>query len=223
MKKYKYLSYFIDQNTPIYGGKSVNEIKEISSIKNGDSSNSKKMILNNHTGTHIDFPNHFCLNGKTCSDYPPDFWIFQNPFVINLNSKENEIIMLSDKQLKNIPIATDFLIINTGFHCFRGNKKYWNNNPGINPMLASKLKERCPKIRMIGLDTISLSSYQNRELGRKSHREFLCNNDILIVEDMDLRDTGNDKFSKVTCFPLLIKDIDGCPITIVAEVDKNEN
>ena len=31
----------------------------------GDTANTKSITLHNHSGTHIDFPNHFIINGKT--------------------------------------------------------------------------------------------------------------------------------------------------------------
>ena len=68
------------------------------------------------------------------------------------------------------------------------------------------------------MDTISLTSYQNRVLGRESHRKFLGENDILLVEDMNLKNL-NSQPVELMCFPILIKEVDGCPVTIIAKYD----
>ena len=118
-----------------------------------------------------------------------------------------------------IPKETEFLIINTEFHKKRESKLYWNNNPGLSPKLASKLKKNSPNLRVVGFDFISLTSYQNRILGREAHTEFLINNDILLIEDMDLRFISNKEIKSITALPLLFKDLDGAPITICAQYE----
>ena len=217
MKKYVYLSYFLNSETIVYGGNKGVKIEKITDIDSGDTANTKRIILHNHSGTHIDFPNHFISDGKVSSDYNAEFWIFNNPHIIKLSTSENEIIDLNNDILNKVPTETDFLIINTGFNKFRNKKIFWNNNPGFSPQSATALKSRCPNIRVLGMDTISLSSYQNRELGRLSHREFLGLNDVLIVEDMNINHLVETP-KKIMCIPLLIENLDGCPVTIIAEL-----
>ena len=218
MHKFQYLSYFLDDKTPIYGGDSGIDIIKLNDISKGDTANTKRISFHNHSGTHIDFPNHFLENGKSSSDYAADFWIFNNPYVIQITAHEDEIILLDKSLIKTIPKQTDFLILNTGFYRYRGSEKFWNNNPGISPDLAKLLKLQCPNLRVLGMDTISLTSYQNRILGRESHRKFLGENDILLVEDMNLKNLTSQPV-KLICFPILIKEVDGCPVTIIAEYE----
>ena len=218
MNKFQYLSYFLDDKTPIYGGDSGIDVIKLNDISKGDTANTKRISFHNHSGTHIDFPNHFLENGKFSSDYEANFWIFNNPYVVKISPDEDEIILLEKSLIETIPKETDFLILDTGFYKHRGSKKFWNNNPGISPNLAKLLKLRCPNIRVLGMDTISLTSYQNRILGRESHRKFLGENDILLVEDMNLKNL-NSQPVKLMCFPILIKEVDGCPVTIIAEYE----
>lgn len=213
-----YLSYFINNNTPQYGGDDAIDIRQRSSISEGDSSNSTHISMPNHVGTHIDFPRHFSIDGKTINDYPADFWIFDRPYVFEYAADDEEIINLNKNQLESIPPQTDILFINTGFQQHRGTKKYWNNNPGLAPELALTLRERCPNLRIVGFDFISLSSYQNRMLGRDAHKEFLVKNDILIIEDMDFKELKN-KVSRVVALPFMIDQADGGPITVIASYE----
>ena len=74
-----FLSYFIDEHTPSYGGiENAVKIERIKSIEKGDSSNNLELKFPAHIGTHIDFPFHFSNDGKKLEDYPPSFWIFNN-------------------------------------------------------------------------------------------------------------------------------------------------
>lgn len=214
---YTYLSHKLNNSTPQYGGADDIEIRPNSSILNGDSANSTLLHFPNHVGTHIDLPHHFSDTGKNLDDFNADFWVFQHPFVLNYRAQKEEIINF-ETELTEIPADTDLLIINTGFQKFRGEKEYWNNNPGLAPELAKKLRTCCPELKAVGFDFISLTSYQNRMLGREAHKSFLVENEILIIEDMDLSSVPVN-LKSVTALPLMVENIDGGPITILAEHD----
>jgi len=56
----QYLSYFLEENTTVYGGaEGTIQFRQIKSIDNGDTSNTQEFRFPGHSGTHIDFPNHF--------------------------------------------------------------------------------------------------------------------------------------------------------------------
>ena len=112
----------------------------------------------------------------------------------------------------------EYLILKTGFGKFRKQKNYWNRNPGLSPGLAEHIRTICPKIKIVGFDFISVSSYQNRILGREAHKKFLIEQDILLVEDMKL-DANIDNIKRITALPWQIDLADGVPITIVAEYE----
>lgn len=216
--KYIYLSYFMDHTTPLYGGGKGISISPDRSILNGDTANTKQLTFQNHSGTHIDFPNHFFENAKTAENYSADFWMFEKPFLVLRKAEENEIFCLSDDEMKMIPDEIDFLIIKTGFGKFRGEEKYWKYNPGFAPIFANKLREKFPNLKVIGMDFISLTSYQNRELGREAHRMFLGGDKpILLIEDMDLSKIMHSP-KTISCLPLLINGLDGSPVTIIASI-----
>ena len=216
-----YLSHYISDKTPGYGGQSIFTCEESSSIKKGKSSNSSLWRMNNHSGTHIDFPKHFDDAGKTLSDYPANFWFFNEIGFINYAASSSEIIGVEQLNLGNINRETDFLIIKTNFEKFRGQEIYWNENPGFSPDLGHFLRNNFPKLRAIGFDSISLTSFQHRELGRQAHRAFLANYNglepILIVEDMKLGEL-NQKPKRVVCLPFMADDADGSPVTVTAEL-----
>jgi arylformamidase len=216
---FTYLSYFMNKNTPLYGGTKGVEVIINSALEKGDSSNTKKLAFHNHSGTHIDYPNHFILEGKTSQAYQAKDWVFQYPHLLPVEAEENELIFLTAQEVKKLPRETDFLILKTGFGEYRDQEKYWKYNPGLSPDLADMLRAHLPNLRVIGMDFISITSYQNREIGRVAHRNFLGGDTpLLLVEDMDLSSLINSPKSLI-CAPLLIDDLDGSPVTIIAEID----
>jgi kynurenine formamidase len=218
MTEYISLSYFMDGETPLYGGGKGISILPERSIENGDTANTKQLSFNNHSGTHIDFPNHFFAKGLTSESYPASFWIFEKPFLYVRETDPDCIIHFTDNELANIPADTDFLIYKTGFSKYRAAEKYWKNNPGFAPEVADMLRANFPNLRAIGMDFISLTAYQHRELGRTAHRAFLGGDKpILLVEDMDLSCLISQPKS-VICAPLLLKGVDGAPVNIIASI-----
>jgi kynurenine formamidase len=214
---YIYLSFFLDDRTPLYGGEIGIQINPDRSIENGDTANTKRLSLHNHSGTHIDYPNHFFSKGKQSQDFPADYWIFKKPYLVEIPAKENELLTMSKQALETLPLDIDFLILKTGFGKYREDNKYWSHNPGISPELATSLKDYLPNLRVVGIDTVSITSFQNREEGRKAHRIFLDEKrPVLLVEDMDLSSLKNSP-DKIICCPLLVLGVDGAPVNVIAE------
>ncbi|MEK7376739.1 MAG: cyclase family protein, partial [Candidatus Margulisiibacteriota bacterium] len=176
--------------------------------------NTFTITLENHFGTHIDAPNHFYDRGRTISGYAINELVFNDPHVINLKKNEGELVVPKDLgKLKKC----DVLLINTGFSKFRGSKKYVFKNPGISSEAADFIRKKYPGIKAVGIDTISISSYQNREDGRKAHRAFLDkknykNDPVLLIEDMNLSGSLK-KIKKIYVSPLFIEKVDSAPCT----------
>lgn len=212
-----YLSYFLDDRTPLYGGAKGIFVTPDRSIALGDTANTKRLTMHNHSGTHIDFPNHFFDDGKKSDAYDASFWVFSHPFFLEKNVAEAELISFTKSELQSIPKQTDFLIVKTGFGKFRMEEKYWQDNPGFSPSTAEQLRVQCPLIRILGMDLISLTSFRHREIGREAHRKFLGDNNILLIEDMDLSQLTKSP-KQIICLPLLVKNFDGAPVTIIANI-----
>lgn len=208
----------MDAFTPLYGGGKGISVKPDRSIDLGDTANTKNLAFQNHSGTHIDFPNHFFRDGLTSETYDASYWIFQRPSLICRDIEENIIIDLNEEELRDVPSDTDFLIFKTGFGKYRGREKYWKYNPGFAPAFADTLRKKFPALKVLGMDFISLTGYQNRELGREAHRCFLGGDrPILLIEDMNLSQLVSSPKS-ISCLPLMIHGIDGAPVTIVAKI-----
>lgn len=209
-----FLSYFLDQNTPAYGGETdLISVKRSRSIINGDNSNNSIITLTSHIGTHIDFPFHFSNDGKKSDDYPASFWIFNNIGIINC-SIENV-----SREIQKLDTDIDILILKTGFGKYRGMNDYWKSQPVIPSSLALTLRNRFPNLRIFGFDMISLTSKLDRIEGKIAHINFLINHDILILEDMNLNELNEKIPKKIIVSPLQIAELDGTPCTVIGVFD----
>lgn len=208
--KISFLSYFIDNNTPVYGGyKDQIKITKKSSIDDGHTSNSLNLIFGNHIGTHIDFPFHFSNNGKKSSDYDASFWVFNKIGFI-----ECDILELPNR-IKTLPTDIELLIFKSGFGKSRNDDIYWKSQPVIKANLATLFRARFPKLRLFGFDMISLTSKLDRSEGKQAHLSFLIDNEILILEDMNLENLSSTP-KKVIVSPLQIDNADGVPCTVLS-------
>lgn len=221
---YILLSYPIDENAPMYGGKKGFLSKDMSSISKGDSANTSNLNFPSHLGTHIDFPRHFYNEGQTLEDFNLDFWFFKSKEIQLLDVKLNEnnlLIKPEDIKTLNYDRNAKLILLKTGFGKCRQEKKYWEKNPGLSIEIAEWIKKEFKNVKIVGIDSISVSSYQNRTEGRTVHKKLLDpKNPILLVEDMDLSGIStNTIFKRIWISPLMIKESDGCPCTIIADVE----
>ncbi|MGK5092509.1 cyclase family protein [Deltaproteobacteria bacterium TL4] len=229
-----YLNHILSKNTPLYADSGTLEFKELSRIEQGDSNNNTELSLGLHTGTHIDAPYHFDNEGKKLEDYDPDFWFCNHPFLIRYAAGHGEILSLENmlSLLESIPYDCDLLLLQTGFEQYRTpdavtqEKAYIFKGPGLAPELGLWLRTH-RKLKMIGFDFISVTSYTQRPLGRVAHRAFLTKSPkgceppllqepILVIEDMKLSGLSTSP-KKVIVAPLLYQNANGSPVTVIAK------
>ena len=222
---YILLSHRLNPATPSYGNRDRIILRTNSSIKQGETANSSCWIFsNNHIGTHIDVPYHFSESGKRTFEIPIDEFIFNKVQLIDIDCDDACLIGIShfEKFSSIIDKNIEILLIRTGFEKFRGNDKYWNDNPGLAPELADYFRINFPSLRCVGFDFISLTSWKYRDIGRLSHRAFLCpeknKKEILVIEDMLLSNIDK-KIFKVVVAPVFMEDGNGGTVTVIAEIN----
>jgi kynurenine formamidase len=215
------LSHNLNENTPSYGNRDYFKILENSRISAGDTANSSKWIFSsNHLGTHIDAPKHFYDNGFSICDLDNDFWFSKNVLFLDIPC-ENSLLINESKFFFDFNKDIEVLLIRTGYEKYRGSEKFWNDNPGLSPDLALFLRTKFPKLRIIGFDFISLTSWKYRSEGKIAHSNFLKSNNkenpICIIEDMSLKKIDFD-IENIFISPLFVEDACGSPVTVFANI-----
>lgn len=170
-----------------------------------------------HSGTHIDFPLHAKLGGKSSSDYKLSDLIFYHSYIKEILTND---IYIKCTDLTDIPNNVDFLIFKVLNNPKRNSNDYAYKNKGICIDLVRQLRLGFKNLKAIGINSISINAYQNKEPGRHAHKELLGGRpEILIVEDMNLDAVRQGILKKVIVSPLLVEKVDGVPVTIFAEVE----
>ena len=216
-----YLSYLLQPSLSAYGDGDRIKIHRLRQIANGDTSNNSSFELPAHYGTHIDFPNHFINGGETIETFDASYFIHTRIETVQVEGVFGDQLIGPQHFIHaKLNVDTTFLIIRTGIGANRADSKYWSENPGMAPELAAYLKDKLPSLRTIGMDTISLSGYKNRPIGRVAHKEFLEVHGITLVEDMDLAALKpGSRISQLIVAPLRFEKADGAPVTILAQIE----
>jgi arylformamidase len=211
------LSYPLRSESPLYPGTPSVAIKSHKAISRGDSSNTSMLTFSSHAGTHVDVPRHFCPAGKTVNDIFQTASSFSPAYCIDLPVSGDTCIrpeeidgLLAGKE------DAGALLIRTGAGALRDSmpEAYTTEHPWIHARVAPWIRRKCPRIRILGIDAISISTPAHRQEGRESHRAFLCDdNPILLLEDADLSSLHSDTRGLLTILPWFIGDIDGVPVT----------
>ncbi len=217
------LSHPYNVNTPSYGNRDMLKVTQNSSIAFGETANSSCWIFtNNHIGTHIDVPYHFDLNGVKITDILAKDWIYNSVAIIDIPCEEAKLIGIADIKDFSIDSNIEMLLIRTNHEKYRGTDKYWNDNPGLSSEIAGYLRNNYPKLRCIGFDFISITSWKHRDEGREAHKAFLSpgNNyvPIMAIEDMSLKQL-NKKIDWLIVSPIFVEDGNGGPVTVFANIN----
>lgn len=218
--KFVFLSHILEVNTPSYGAKEHFGIERTSDIKLGAVSNHSKIKTSVHVGTHIDFPAHFFENGQFAQMFNADFFVFNKPLLVDIAPQNRVISKELTDVLEQIPdIGYDILLVRTGEESSRGSKSYMLENCGFSPEIADFLRIKFPSVRVMGFDTISVSSFTDRMVGREAHRAFLNpEKPILLLEDVSFEALGGQNLSRVVVAPIRIDGADGALCTVFGEI-----
>lgn len=207
------LSHKISEDMPVFPGTLPPTIKIGSSVAE-DGYLERKITLDSHVGTHIDAPAHVLAAGKTLDQFP-------------IAKFAGSCCVVNLARLKSSVIDLDFLI---GFHCIIekhdfvllmsnwsqkwGTEAYFQDYPVLHKE-AAKWLTGFPNIKGIGIDSISIDSFDSKDLG--NHR-ILLEKDFIVIENLKNLDSLPVKEFSFSCFPLSITEADGSPVRAVAYV-----
>lgn len=215
------ISYPLTMKTPLYPNTPVPIIHTLRSIEKGDSANTSAITFSVHSGTHIDAPFHFCNDGKKIANCLTLDTTFFPGYCIDVCISKNDKISICDLENSISCVQNaEALLIHTGGDTIRSKDpwRYSHDHPWISPEVPRFLREKCPHLRLFGIDQISISSILYREAGHKCHRKFLCGEKpILILEDLNLSDPHIKGEFRLHVYPFVIGDIEGVPVIAFVE------
>lgn len=220
--RYVPLHYPLDAATPVYGDNPRPEVRYLSRIGAGAPGNASVVSLHSHTGTHVDAPRHFRDDGLTMADFTPGFWTFGRVGLIDVPAGRDRLVTPEDLRPHAAAIGQcDLLLIRTGHGKCRSIDPdvYRLHGPGISPEAARELR-KYPGLRAVGVDTISVTAYQDRPRGREAHRAFFGRAypaEFVLIEDMRLDGIGRP--DTVVVEPFFRMMLEASPAIVLAYYD----
>jgi arylformamidase len=177
-------------------------------IEEGANANVSRLDMGVHTGTHVDAPYHFFMDGKGVDQLDLD--ILTGPVLVFEFGEQVDVIDAEALNTLDIPVGTQRVLFKT-----RNSQQWANQEKGFQPGFvgvnldgANYLVER--GIRLVGIDYLSVSPYKK---SRPTH-EALLGVGMVIIEGLDLSKVPAGIY-QLYCLPIKLKGADGAPARVI--------
>jgi arylformamidase len=217
------LSHVLDEHQPNWPDSPGLSVEPVQRIANGDNANTNVLHMYTHYGTHVDVPWHFLADGPRLDHYGLEQFVYERPAVVDLPLGPDQLVQPADLARLAPDIArADAIVIRSGFEAHRDEIGYQQHGPGFSAAAARHLREHHPDVKAILLDWLSLCALQCVDEGMEAHRTLLrpdaAGRVCLIFEDVKVSALAGQVPKRILALPLFIRDLDGSPCTVVAEV-----
>ena len=180
----------------------------MSDLTKGDDATVSFLELGAHTGTHIDAPSHFVLDGDGIETTPLDV-LTGVVIVADLTDIDGSI---TADDLEQLPPGIDRLIVktrNSGWS--RTDTEFRRDYVAFDESAAQWCVEY--GLLLLGIDYLSIEPFDGRELGYPTHNTLL-EDGIVVLEGLDLDGVDPGPYFLVA-LPLLIPDGEGAPARVL--------
>jgi len=201
------ISIPVSENTPVWPGDPKVTVRQLSRIKDGNSSNVSQIRMSVHTGTHIDAPKHFIDTGKTVDQIPlnkltGETLVMSIPEEVDTISKE-VIETHPQRELLNHTKKVLFRTKNSSLWHSQS-PTFQKNYVGIDPSGAVLLAGL--RMDLVGVDYLSIAPYSETA---KPHL-LLLEKEIVLLEGINLFGIPEGLYT-LYCLPLLLSSCEGSP------------
>lgn len=195
------ISVPVSPSTVSWENESIPVIERVSSIEAGDGYNLSRLVLNTHTGTHVDAPLHFIEGGGSSDELSLDALVGP-ALVVDARDVNEEI----DAELveRELPAGCERILFSTRNSELWDQPSFSSDFVGISPQAASLLVER--GVRLVGIDYLSVGAPE-------THRKLLSHG-VVLLEGLDLRAVAAGRY-RLVCLPLRVVGADGAPARAV--------
>jgi arylformamidase len=198
------VSVEIKRGMHVYPGDPRFRSKRLKSVEN-DSYELHKIILGNHTGTHVDAPAHFIQNGMKISEIP-----------LELMNGRARVVEIHHNERIDVPelerlLVDDFRLIfkTRNSLIWRTRKKFKKDYIYLTEDGANYLVDH--GIKLIGFDYLSIDQY-----GNESHpaHKTLLGNEVVLIEGLNLSEVEEGHY-ELSCLPLAFSELDAAPARVI--------
>jgi arylformamidase len=206
----KVKSNWIDISIPIYEGMvgGPNDprvtVKLVRDPAKGDAVTMSQLTLISHTGTHIDAPRHFFVDGTTIDVLPLETFI--GPARV-IEIMDTESIKPVELEPYNIQAGERILFKTKNSSYVYDSDKFTKPYVFISNEAAQLLVDK--KVRLVGIDYITVGGFATPEENRFVHKLFL-NGGVSILEEVNLKGVKPGKY-ELLAVPIRLRKGDAAP------------
>jgi arylformamidase len=183
-------------------------VYRIQDVNKGDPVTMARLELISHDGTHIDAPLHFIPGGTTIDAMPIE--TANGPCRV-IEIKDEKDITIKEIEPYNIKAGERILFKTKNSPHVYDVRQYTGPYVAITPATADYLVAK--KIRIVGLDYLTIGHMDPPDDINKVHRAFLGNG-IYILEAINLDGVPAGEY-ELMCLPLRIENGDAGPCRVI--------
>jgi arylformamidase len=200
------VSVAIHPKMQAYPGDPRFRAKSLKSLEKGDPYSLSKIMMSNHTGTHVDAPSHMIPAGLSVTELPLDVMNGRSR-VVHIHHREK----IDVPELKQLILMDDFRILfKTRNSLLWSNHKYFSKKyiylteDGARFLIDNGIK-------LIGFDYHSVERY-----GENNYpvHKILLENQIVLIEGLNLAEVDDGEY-ELSCLPLPLKGMDAAPARVI--------
>jgi arylformamidase len=180
------------------------KIYRFSDVELGAKVTMSMLEIISHTGTHIDAPLHFIPGGSTISDMPLDATVGRARVI---EIKDEEKIKVPELKKHNIKKGERLLFKTRNSPIVYESPTFVEDYVYLDGAAAEYLAEK--KIRLFGLDNITIGHFKEEQNVVKTHQSLLAAG-IYILENCALGNVPPGEY-ELLCLPLLMYNGDAGP------------
>jgi arylformamidase len=190
----------------VYPGNPEIRIEPASEVSKGASSNTSRISLGSHTGTHVDAMQHFFDGTSTVDQLPLES--LMGPATV-IAFPDSVMSITADHVKKHKLKGVKRLLIKTRNSSFIKDGTFHPDYTYVAPDGAEHLVKL--GVKLVGVDYLSVEQFHSGH--HKTHRTLLGKN-IVIVEGLDFSAVKPGKYD-FYCLPLRLAGLDGAPARAV--------
>ena len=193
----------LSPDLPLWPGDEAFVLERVESIATGGTSNTSRLKMSAHMGTHVDAPDHFLGNGKTVEKLSLSI-LSGRAYVLHL--PEVKLITAAVLEKAEIPPRTRRVLFRTknSTHWTTKEKLFQTDFVALSGDAAQYLVDR--GVKLVGIDYLSISPYQ----APKATHEILLKAGVVVLEGLDLSEVSQGRYT-LYCLPLKLVGSDGAP------------
>ncbi|HZN12309.1 MAG TPA: cyclase family protein [Blastocatellia bacterium] len=196
----------ISDDLPVYPGDPPVEVRRLLSLEAGDMARVSHLSCGTHTGTHVDPPSHFVLDGTPLDELPLEVLIGPARVVDVGDAPVIDREALSRADLEGV---TRVLFKTRNSRLWREAREFAADFVYLETAAAEALVAR--GVRLVGIDYLSVERFNFEQ---PTTHLALLSREVIVVEGLDLSAVAPGDYELI-CLPLRIRGGDGGPARVV--------